>query len=121
MKDNEVFPGYRPFRTKEKGTFFGRENETDELLRRTLEEPFLAVVGPPEIGKSSLVYAGLIPALLKNDWRCAVLRPGENPTAHLSSALEEAHTQNTSREPTPRSCWGWARFPSPVTNGEDCS
>ena len=87
MTDSSVFPGYRPFQPNEAGVFAGRGAETRELLGRLLQNRLLAVVGQPEIGKSSLVRTGLIPAL-PDDWRWALMRPGENPTANLVSALE---------------------------------
>src|ERR1700751_502296 len=57
------FPGLRPFEPDEDHLFFGREKETDELLRRLRGTRFLQVVGTSGTGKSSLVRSGLIPAL----------------------------------------------------------
>jgi len=57
------FPGLRPFQADEDHLFFGREKETDELLRRLRQNRFLSVVGTSGSGKSSLVRSGLIPSL----------------------------------------------------------
>ena len=57
------FPGLRPFRMDEKHLFFGREEQTRELLQRLRDHRFLAVVGTSGSGKSSLVQAGLLPQL----------------------------------------------------------
>lgn len=57
------FPGLRPFEPDENHLFFGREGQTDELLRRLKRTRFLAIVGTSGSGKSSLVRAGLLPAL----------------------------------------------------------
>jgi hypothetical protein len=60
------FPGLRPFTDRDWPIFFGRGRETDGLIRK-LADPsnrFIAVVGASGSGKSSLVWAGLIPRLL---------------------------------------------------------
>jgi WD40 repeat protein len=88
------FPGLRPFEADEDHLFFGREGQTDELLRRLRSHRFLAVVGTSGSGKSSLVRAGLLPALYSgfmagvgSSWRVALLRPGNAPIANLAVAL----------------------------------
>ncbi|PSB24622.1 hypothetical protein [Stenomitos frigidus] len=88
------FPGLRPFEAEEDHLFFGREGQTDELLRRLRSRRFLAVVGTSGSGKSSLVRAGLLPALYSgfmagvgSNWRVALLRPGNAPIANLAEAL----------------------------------
>ncbi|MFN8531603.1 MAG: HEAT repeat domain-containing protein [Anaerolineae bacterium] len=63
--DRAPFPGLRAFRSDEYRIFFGREAETDDLIRR-LRSPgvrFLLVVGASGSGKSSLISAGLVPRL----------------------------------------------------------
>jgi tetratricopeptide (TPR) repeat protein len=89
------FPGLRPFAPDEDHLFFGREKETDDLLRRLRSCRFLAVVGTSGSGKSSLVRSGLISALQSglmtgagSSWRLATLRPGENPIANLAATLD---------------------------------
>ena len=52
------FPGLRPFQREEDYLFFGREEQTMELLRRLRDSRFLAVVGTSGSGKSSLVPCG---------------------------------------------------------------
>jgi hypothetical protein len=89
------FPGLRPFEPEEDHLFFGRERETDELLRRLRRSRFLAVIGASGSGKSSLVRCGLISALhggfmanAGSQWRIALMRPGEDPIGHLAGALD---------------------------------
>jgi tetratricopeptide (TPR) repeat protein len=89
------FPGLRPFEADEDHLFFGREKETDELLRRLRTTRFLSVIGTSGTGKSSLVRSGLIPSLLSgfmvaagSSWRIAVMRPGEDPIGNLATALD---------------------------------
>lgn len=88
------FPGLRPFESSETHLFFGRDGQSEELLRRLKRTRFLAVVGTSGSGKSSLVRAGLLPALqgglmasAGSDWRIAILRPGGDPIGNLARGL----------------------------------
>src|SRR5688572_8324233 len=88
------FPGLRPFETDEYRLFFGREGQSDELLARLQRSHFLAVVGTSGSGKSSLIRAGLLPALrgglmagAGSGWRIAVMRPGGDPIGNLAREL----------------------------------
>src|SRR5687768_9617340 len=88
------FPGLRPFETDEYRLFFGREGQSDELLARLQRSNFLAVVGTSGSGKSSLIRAGLLPALrgglmagAGSGWRIAVMRPGGDPIGNLAREL----------------------------------
>ncbi|MFM2377155.1 MAG: hypothetical protein RLZZ165_2252, partial [Bacteroidota bacterium] len=88
------YPGLRPFRTEETLIFFGREGQTDELVARLRRKHFLAVLGSSGSGKSSLVFAGLLPSLgsglmlgARPHWKMAVMRPGEHPVRNLTEAL----------------------------------
>ena len=88
---NNPFPGLRPFETDEYRLFFGREGQSDELLARLQRSRFLAVVGTSGSGKSSLIRAGLLPALrgglmagAGSGWRIAVMRPGGDPIGNLA-------------------------------------
>ncbi|HEU4432109.1 MAG TPA: hypothetical protein VFR51_01850, partial [Pyrinomonadaceae bacterium] len=88
------FPGLRPFETEEYRLFFGREGQSDALLARLQRTRFLAVVGTSGSGKSSLIRAGLMPALrgglmagTGSGWRIAVMRPGGDPIGNLAAEL----------------------------------
>ncbi len=88
--------GLRPFFERDAKWFFGREEQTDDLLRMLGRRRFLAVTGTSGSGKSSLVRAGLIPSLKrgympesKARWRVAVARPRGNPFGELEAALAE--------------------------------
>ena len=90
------FPGLRPFELGEEHLFFGREGQIDELLIRLNRTRFLAILGASSSGKSSLVRAGLLPALYSgflpnasSSWRVALMRPGSNPISSLARALNE--------------------------------
>ncbi|HYC88113.1 MAG TPA: hypothetical protein VEO54_02785 [Thermoanaerobaculia bacterium] len=90
------FPGLRPFEPEEDYIFFGREKQTDELMRKLRTTRFLSILGQSGSGKSSLVRSGLIPSLYGGGmtmagsrWRVAIMRPGENPLGNLAQALSE--------------------------------
>lgn len=99
MSDPRIspYPGLRPFRMDEDYLFFGREEQTAELVKLLREHRFLAVVGRSGSGKSSLVRAGLLPAIqggmmqhAGSAWEIAILRPGGNPIRNLAKCLLEA-------------------------------
>ena len=88
------FPGLRPFDFEESHLFFGRDGQSEQLIAKLGATHFLAAVGTSGSGKSSLVRAGLMPALLGgfmtsagSNWRIAVMRPGNDPVGNLARAL----------------------------------
>ncbi|HEX7677783.1 MAG TPA: hypothetical protein VF713_06650 [Thermoanaerobaculia bacterium] len=88
------FPGLRTFEPDEDHLFFGREQQTDDLLKKLRTTRFLAILGKSGSGKSSLVRSGLIPTLYGggmtkagSSWRVAIMRPGEDPLGNLAAAL----------------------------------
>ena len=91
------FPGLRAFEENEDLFFFGREGNIDDLLGRLRRSRFLAIVGSSGSGKSSLVRAGMLPALhggfmagKGSQWRIATLRPGSDPIGNLAEAMTTA-------------------------------
>ena len=99
------FPGLRPFTQEEDYLFFGREEQTLELLQRLGSNRFVAVVGTSGSGKSSLVRCGLLSELLGGrmleagaSWEIAVTHPGGNPLALLTDALLEADLYDRAEE-----------------------
>ncbi|MBW4633094.1 MAG: CHAT domain-containing protein [Iphinoe sp. HA4291-MV1] len=83
------YKGLSAFREEDKSVFFGREAFTQRLLEAVNKKPLVAVIGPSGRGKSSVVFAGLIPYLLKepDDWQIAHFRPGKRPLDALAAAL----------------------------------
>jgi WD40 repeat protein len=80
------YPGLLPFTTQQAEFFFGRAQERNRLLERVRHSPFVAVVGASGSGKSSLVLAGLLPALDEN-WQVLALVPGARPLRALADQL----------------------------------
>ncbi|MBK9745795.1 MAG: protein kinase [Chloroflexi bacterium] len=99
------YKGLRPFQIADSATFFGRERLVHSLLeqmavvsdKREVEQAhfgrFLAIIGSSGSGKSSLVRAGLIPALWRGElpdssnWFFTDMVPGRHPLAELTNAL----------------------------------
>lgn len=87
------YPGMEPFTEAMSDRFFGREQEIEELLGRLRLHPFLMVIGPSGSGKSSLVFAGLIPNLRQTgffgvgEWLVRSMRPGATPLTTLKGIL----------------------------------
>src|SRR6266852_2967865 len=91
------FVGLRPFNSNEGLLFFGRHEQTLELLKQLHLTRFLAVVGSSGCGKSSLIRAGLIPKLKagvlvkeRDSWHIATMKPGDVPLHNLCQSLLDA-------------------------------
>jgi WD40 repeat protein/class 3 adenylate cyclase len=90
------YKGLRAFDEGDAEDFFGREDLVDELVGRVRATRFLAVVGPSGSGKSSVVRAGLIPALRRGavdgseDWSIVDMFPGAHPLEGLEAAMIRA-------------------------------
>lgn len=60
---DEPYPGLRPFLDHEAPLLQGRASQVQEVIRRLQDSRFVAVVGGSGSGKSSLIRAGVVPAL----------------------------------------------------------
>lgn len=81
------YRGLSAFREEDAPFFFGRETFTEQLIQAVHEKPLVAVIGASGSGKSSVVFAGLIPQW-RSDYRLILtLRPGDQPFVSLSTAL----------------------------------
>jgi WD40 repeat protein/DNA-binding SARP family transcriptional activator len=77
------YRGLLPFETDDADSFFGREADVAACLRKLRDSRVLAVVGPSGIGKSSLVRAGVVAALVRGGTPVLVTTPGNRPTESL--------------------------------------
>ncbi len=84
------YRGLFAFREEDASFFFGREEFTEQMVAAVKKKPLVAVVGASGSGKSSVVFAGLIPQLRQETnltWLCVNFRPGNNPFEALARAL----------------------------------
>ncbi|MGE0026476.1 MAG: protein kinase [Thermoleophilia bacterium] len=83
------YRGLAAFGEEDAELFVGRERETAMLLAKLRGGRFLAVLGASGTGKSSLIRAGLLPALRAAEPLTAVctLTPGRGPAGSLAAAL----------------------------------
>ena len=93
------YRGLFAFREEDARFFFGREQATQALLVAVQQKPLVAVIGASGSGKSSLVFAGLLP-LVRQEFcsnginkqssqspHIVSFRPGNNPFEALAAGL----------------------------------
>ena len=87
------YKGLRAFEETDAEDFYGRESLVSELISAVGEHRLVAIVGPSGIGKSSVVKAGLVPALRRGVlagsqiWLISDMFPGSYPYEELTAAL----------------------------------
>jgi WD40 repeat protein len=76
------------FREEDAPFFKGREAFTEILVEAVQKQPLVAVIGSSGSGKSSVVFAGLLPQLRsESKWRIVSFRPSDRPLHALAAAL----------------------------------
>jgi WD40 repeat protein/DNA-binding SARP family transcriptional activator len=95
------YKGLACFEPADRELFFGRERLVAELVTHLVGPGLLGVVGPSGSGKSSVVRAGLLPALADGvlpgsaRWTRVVIRPGEHPLDELARAAHRVGPEPT--------------------------
>jgi len=88
LRGSRPYRGLFAFREEDALYFFGREVFTDRLLEAVEENKVIAVVGPSGSGKSSVVFAGLVPRLRsEGNWTVVHFRPSSRPFQSLADAF----------------------------------
>jgi WD40 repeat protein/serine/threonine protein kinase len=92
------YKGLRAFQEADQSDFHGREGVVQRLTQRLrgngMQSRCIALIGASGSGKSSLVRAGLLPALRRaavpgsNKWFFAIMTPGTSPLVELEQTLE---------------------------------
>ncbi len=87
------YPGMLPFEAEQQPLFFGRDAEIRDLVERVRVDPFVVVAGDAGVGKSSLCFAGVGPAVAAGalgrgrTWHVVEVVPGRRPAIALAAAL----------------------------------
>jgi hypothetical protein len=97
------YTGLRSFTEEESLYFKGRDLQVDQITALLEQNKFLMVTGASGEGKSSLIYAGLIPnaraGFFKarySNWVVADFRPERTPVTNMAIALAEKFNSNPS-------------------------
>ncbi|HSU27236.1 MAG TPA: hypothetical protein VLJ68_02565 [Chitinophagaceae bacterium] len=99
MTDHPIicpYTGLRSFTEEESLYFKGRDLQVDQITALLEQNKFLMVTGASGEGKSSLIYAGLIPNARAGffkakytNWIVADFRPERSPVTNMAEALAE--------------------------------
>jgi WD40 repeat protein len=105
-RDNP-WPGLSSFTESQRGFFFGREKETEELVRLVRRNTLTVLFGQSGLGKSSLLQAGVFPLLREADFLPLYLRLDHDLGApslvdQVKAALVEAFKAVGADAPAPR-------------------
>jgi len=91
---NCPYPGLRPFTVEESVFFKGRDLHIRQIISKLEEKKILILTGASGDGKSSLVYAGVIPNARAgffrakyNNWLFATFRPERNPLKNFAQSI----------------------------------
>ena len=108
MVDQEnPWPGLASFTEDSRSFFFGREQETEELVRLIRRHTLTVLFGQSGLGKSSLLQAGAFPVLREQDFLPLYLRLDHGPEApaladQVKTALLTAYENAKADAPAPR-------------------
>jgi WD40 repeat protein/class 3 adenylate cyclase len=92
------YKGLQYFNVADASLFFGRSQMIGRLATSVANERFLALIGASGSGKSSVVRAGLIPALTKGQfgaWQIVMFTPTAHPLEAAALALTRAEESVT--------------------------
>ncbi len=88
------YPGLRPFTEEESIFFKGRDVHIRQIIKQLEEKKIIVITGASGDGKSSLVYAGVIPnaragffRAKHNNWQIIDFRPERSPLRNLANAF----------------------------------
>jgi len=103
------WPGLASFTEEARAFFFGREKETEELVRLIRRNTLTVLFGQSGLGKSSLLQAGAFPQLREADFLPLYLRLDHGPNAQRSTFNTQRSTLNCRARPLEHSdATAWA-------------
>jgi WD40 repeat protein len=98
--DRCPYRGLAAFRAEDTTYFHGREQVVDTLVKAVHSRSLIPLLGASGSGKSSVVFAGLLPQLSNGlgRWQFLCLRPGKSPLAAMVAAMMTMLAQGSSLE-----------------------
>ncbi|MBK8720790.1 MAG: hypothetical protein IPL95_00445 [Saprospiraceae bacterium] len=97
------YPGFekglnKPFGESDREYFYGRQNDINKIKLKLRQDKLVVLKSLPRAGKTSLIEAGLIPALeskgyltqFSNDWKFLKIECKGDPILNLANALSNA-------------------------------
>ncbi|MBK7862592.1 MAG: SUMF1/EgtB/PvdO family nonheme iron enzyme [Archangiaceae bacterium] len=91
--EGNPYRGLATFEADHQSVFFGRGQESREVIDRLRAEPVVLITGASGAGKSSLARAGVLPRVRAGalgegrSWQTATWVPGRRPLSSLAAAL----------------------------------
>ncbi|MBE9100252.1 WD40 repeat domain-containing protein [Vacuolonema iberomarrocanum] len=90
LKEKSPYKGLKSFNSKDKDSFFGREQFIMKLVDALDKVDFILLLGASGSGKSSIISAGLIPQVeRKKNFYSFVFTPGDNPFRSFYKSLRD--------------------------------
>jgi hypothetical protein len=115
LASRSPYPGLRPFSGDEAIYFCGRESHIEVICDLLKQNKFLMVAGASGDGKSSLVFAGLVPAMHAgffkaqySEFRVASFRPERSPMENFAAALAHVLGETDQRSLQARLSYGYS-------------
>ena len=94
------YPGLRPFDSEEQQYFFGRDEEIESVCRLLDLDNLTILHGPSGMGKSSLINAGILPALSEvRNWDIPYHMWSRSDLATTTRNLLESEEKNMGLKP----------------------
>ena len=98
------YPGLRPFTEEESIFFKGRDLHIRQIVKLLEENKMAFITGASGDGKSSMVYAGVIPYIRAgffkakyNSWLIADFKPKKNPLESLAISMSKQINEDSDR------------------------
>ncbi len=102
--ENNPYRGLQSYDQSHASLFFGRTAQIAQLRAHLSTRPLTVVLGASGTGKSSLVKAGLLPALAEDEhegWHILpVIRPGASPLRSIAAAVGATRSESTGTTPS---------------------
>ena len=84
LKTENPYVGPNPFTTEDQHKFYGRDQEKSDLATLLVADRIVLLFAPSGAGKTSIIQAGLIPAMESRDFVVLpIIRVSEPPAEHV--------------------------------------